>query len=190
MIFRRGFDIMIAKWGVHMRIIKEEQKKTYQTDTGLMQTVAEILNHVRNQGDAALAEYAEKFDGIHGMPLEITKEDVQRAYAEVPAETVEYLKFAARQLENYAKNQLACLHEMEMDSEVEGIRLGHRLIPVETCGCYVPGGRYPLPSSALMSVLTAKIAGVKNVYACCPPSKQHGTVHPVVLAAMDIAGAG
>lgn len=172
-----------------MKIIKQEQKKTYQADGELIQTVAGILAQVQSRGDAALKEYAEKFDGLRDAPLELTKADVEKAYQSIPAETVDYLQFAARQIKSYAQNQLACLHEMEMDSEIEGIRLGHRLVPVETCGCYVPGGRYPLPSSALMSVLTAKIAGVKNVYACCPPSKQHGTVHPVVLAAMDIAGA-
>ncbi len=172
-----------------MKIIKEEQKKTYETNQSLVTTVAEILEQVRARGDKALGEYAKRFDGLEGVPLEITRQDIQAAYRQVPAETVENLRFAARQIENYAKNQLACLREMEMDSEVEGIRLGHRLIPVETCGCYVPGGRYPLPSSALMSVLTAKIAGVQNVYACCPPAKAYGTVHPVVLAAMDIAGA-
>lgn len=172
-----------------MKIIKQEQKKTYRADRELARTVSDILAQVQSRGDVALTEYAEKFDGVRNTLIEITKEDVEKAYQSIPAETVECLQFAARQIKNYAENQLACLHEMEMDSEIEGIRLGHRLVPVETCGCYVPGGRYPLPSSALMSVLTAKIAGVKNVYACCPPSRQHGTVHPVVLAAMDIAGA-
>lgn len=172
-----------------MKIIKEEQNRTYQADASLVGTVAEILETVKNRGDAALVEYAEKFDRLADAPIEITKADVEAAYKAVSKETVEYLRFAARQLETYAKHQLDCMKNMEYDSEVEGIRLGHRLIPVETCGCYVPGGRYPLPSSALMSVLTAKIAGVQNVYACCPPSRQHKTVHPVVLVAMDIAGA-
>lgn len=69
-----------------------------------------------------------------------------------------------------------------------GVTLGHRLIPIHSCGAYVPGGRYPLPSTALMSIIPAKVAGVKRVAACSPPSTEYGGIHPAVLAAMDIAG--
>lgn len=172
-----------------MKLLKMDQKKTYQTDAALTETVAGILSDIKENGDAALLAYAQKFDNNMRERAEISKEEVAAAYRQVSAETVETLKFAAAQIGGFAKKQLACMRELETESGVAGITLGHRLIPVETCGCYVPGGRYPLPSSALMSVLVAKIAGVPNVYACCPPSKEHGTIHPVVLVAMDIAGA-
>lgn len=172
-----------------MKFLKEDTYTTHQSDDNLVNYVNDILNNVKTQGDNLIKELSIKFDGVDKENILIGKDEIKAAYDSVSKETIEHLNFAAAQIKNYATKQLECIKEMEIQSPINGVTLGHRLIPVETCGCYVPGGRYPLPSSALMSVLVAKIAGVKNVYACCPPSKQYGTINPVVIVAMDIAGA-
>ena len=172
-----------------MKIIKQDMKKTYQRDAALTNTVLGIIDKVRTDKDKALIQYAQNFDHIDIDSVLITREQIENAYKQVSQETIDHIKFAAKQIENYAKHQLATMQEMEFKSEVPGVTLGHRRIPVETVGSYIPSGRYPLPSSALMNILTAKVAGVKNVYACAPPFKGYGTIHPVVLVAMDISGA-
>lgn len=113
---------------------------------------------------------------------------IQAAYRQVAPETVAYLRKAAAQITFYAEQQKKCLLPLETDSPVPGVRLGHRLVPVEAVGAYVPGGRYPLPSTALMLAIPARVAGVRRIAACSPPSRDHGTIHPAVLVAMDLAG--
>ena len=121
--------------------------------------------------------------------MRVDRAQVEAAYAQVDQETVDSIKFAAGQIRIFAEQQLACLKELDFQSRVPGLELGHKLVPVERCGCYIPSGRYPLPSTALMSILVAKTAGVKEVAACSPPFAGCGTIHPAVLVAMDIAGA-
>jgi histidinol dehydrogenase/sulfopropanediol 3-dehydrogenase len=152
------------------------------------QTVKNILRMVKEKGDSAIAELTLRYDGVELKQLKVPKEAVVEAYSVVPRSTVEALRFAAEQVRFFAQQQLSCLKELEC-SNVAGVVLGHRLVPVDSCGAYVPGGRYPLPSSALMSIIPAKVAGVRRVAACSPPSKEHGGIHPAVLVAMDIAGA-
>lgn len=172
-----------------MKFIKEALKKTYERDEKVIALVGEILDRVKEKGDEVLIQLAKQFDGVELKTVKVNKEMVQAAYHQVDLKTVEHLKFAAQQIEFFAKKQLECLKPLEIKSQLEGVVLGHKLIPVSSCGCYIPGGRYPLPSSALMSVITAKVAGVKKVLACCPPDKRHGNIHPAVLVALDIAGA-
>jgi histidinol dehydrogenase/sulfopropanediol 3-dehydrogenase len=100
---------------------------------------------------------------------------------------VETLEYAADRIRRFAVRQRECIRELRWE-ESPGIVLGHRLIPVDSCGCYVPAGRYPLPSTALMSAIPARVAGVRRVAACSPASAEWGGIHPVVLVAMDIAG--
>lgn len=172
-----------------MKAIKKAEKKTYQRDAALTSTVMDIIDEVRAHGDDALVRYAKKFDHIDIASVKVPPEDVKKAHEQVSADTVKHIRFAAEQIRFFAQEQLKCLQPLHINGKVEGLELGHRLVPVESCGCYIPSGRYPLPSSALMSVIVAKVAGVKHAAACSPPFAGYGTIHPAVLVAMDIAGA-
>lgn len=172
-----------------MKTIKSAAKKTYQRDMELTRTVMDIIDNVRANGDQALIEYAEKFDHMKIDTVKVAPEAVKAAYDQVDAETLEAIRFAESQIRFFAEKQRECLKDLTVHSAVEGLELGHRMIPVERVGCYVPAGRHPLPSSALMGIVTAKVAGVKEVIACSPAVKDYGTIHPAVLVAMDIAGA-
>lgn len=172
-----------------MEVVKQAVKKTYERDQSLTELVSDIIEQVKAEGDKKLLELSEKFDRVVLDKVRVSKETIAAAYEQIDPKTVDALRFAASNISFYAKKQYECLQALKVNSPVPGVTLGHKLIPIERCGVYIPGGRYPLPSSALMSILTAKIAGVKSVCACCPPSREHGTIHPAVLVAMDIAGA-
>ncbi|MDO4581760.1 MAG: histidinol dehydrogenase [Bacillota bacterium] len=172
-----------------MKTIKAAVKKTYERNQALTDTVLAIIDEVKSRGDAALIDYAKKFDHIDISTVRIGAEQVKKAYEQVDSETVKHIRFAADQIRFFAEQQLACLQPLDIQSSIKGLELGHKLVPVERCGCYIPSGRYPLPSTALMSILVAKVAGVKQVAACSPPFAGYGTIHPAVLVAMDIAGA-
>lgn len=171
-----------------MKCIKEATAKTYGKDLATINAVAEIIENVRTNGDAEIYALSKKFDNLELDAIRVSPETVQAAYEQTSSETIEALKAAAEQIRFYAQKQLSCLKELNIDSPVPGVRLGHRLVPVDSVGCYVPGGRYPLPSTALMLAIPAKVAGVKRIAACSPASKVSGTIHPAVLVAMDIAG--
>ena len=173
-----------------MKYLKKAFEKNQQQSNELALTVQGIVDDVRSNGDQALLELGKKFDGVELNSVKISRDAVKRAYTLVSEDTVKHFKFAADQVRYFAEQQLKCMQPLSIpDSKVKGLELGHRLVPVETCGCYIPSGRYPLPSTAIMSVLVAKVAGVKHVAACSPPSAEHDTIHPAVLVAMDIAGA-
>ena len=172
-----------------MRYIKVANAEKAVRDADATKTVMDILDNVRTRKDAALMELARKFDGKEPEHLRVTKEDIEKAYTLVDPHTVEAFKKAAAQISFYAKEQLGCLKPLDVQSPIPGVELAHRLIPVDIAGLYVPGGRFPLPSTALMLVLPAKIAGVKKVVACSPMNKEYGTIHPATLVALDIAGA-
>jgi histidinol dehydrogenase/sulfopropanediol 3-dehydrogenase len=171
-----------------IRTIKRGEKKTYRRDQELTKAVMDIIDDVRTNGEAALISYAEKFDHITIAGVRVDPGLVKKAYEQVQPETVKHITFAADRIRAFAKRQLDCLKPLHYN-DIPGLELGHRLIPVEKCGCYIPSGRYPLPSTALMSVAVAKVAGVRRVAACSPPVAGYGAIHPAVLVAMDIAGA-
>jgi len=172
-----------------MKVLKTAKSNGNQQDMELMATVADLIKKVQLEGDQAILELTKKFDGVDTGSIRVSSQDIKKAYSLLEQETIDQLQYAAAQIRFFAEKQLECLKPVEVASKVEGVVLGHRLIPVNSCGAYIPGGRYPLPSSALMSVITAKVAGVKRVAACCPPSREHQGIHPAVLVAMDIAGA-
>lgn len=151
------------------------------------ETVSGILEKVKNEGDQAILELTERFDGVGLSGLRVPGSALKKAYDLVSGETVRSLEFAAEQIRFFARQQLQCLKPLEC-RRLPGVTLGHRLIPVRSCGAYIPAGRYPLPSTALMTIIPAKVAGVERVAACSPPSREHGTIHPAVLVGMDIAG--
>lgn len=172
-----------------MKILKQPEKKTYERDAQLTKTVVDIIDNVRTNGDQALVEYAAKFDKMDIQTVWVDPEQVKAAYGKVDPETLEAIRFSAGQIRFFAEQQRGCLKDLDIQGKVPGLEIGHRMVPVERCGCYVPAGRHPLPSSALMGVVTAKVAGVKQVAACSPAFPGFGSIHPAVLVAMDIAGA-
>lgn len=181
--------LVIDLGGERMRYYKTAKEAKEVRDAQATKTVADIICEVRKRGDEALKDFAMKFDHAELKDIRVTKEDIDKAYEQVDAKIVESFKKAAEQISFYAKAQLDCIKPLDIQSPIAGVELGHRLIPVDGAGLYVPGGRFPLPSTALMLTIPAKIAGVKRAAVCSPANKQFGAIHPAALVAMDIAGA-
>lgn len=172
-----------------MRYYKSAKEAKEVRDAQATKAVADIICEVRQRGDEALRDFAKKFDNAELKNIRVTKEEIDKAYGQVDDKVVDSFKKAAEQITFYAKAQLDCIKPLDVQSPIAGVELGHRLIPVDGAGLYVPGGRFPLSSTALMLTIPAKIAGVKCVAACSPANKQFGTIHPANIVAMDIAGA-
>jgi histidinol dehydrogenase/sulfopropanediol 3-dehydrogenase len=168
--------------------IKQARERSRAADAELERAVRSIIDDVRVRGEAALLDYAEKFDNASLKTARVGREAVLAAYGQVSPQTLDALRFAHGRIKAFAERQRACLHDLGFTDCAGAVELGHRLLPVESCGCYVPSGRHPLPSSALMSITTAKAAGVRRI-AAASPAFRGGGIHPAVLAAMDIAGA-
>ena len=181
--------IAIDLGGDIMRYYKEAKEAKEVRDAQATKAVADIICQVRTDGDKALKDLAKKFDNADLTEIRVSKEEIAKAYTMVDEKVVESFKKAAKQIEFYAKEQLNCIKPLDVQSPIAGVELGHRLIPVDNAGLYVPGGRFPLPSTALMLTIPAKIAGVKRVVACSPANKEYGMIHPATLVALDIAGA-
>jgi len=171
-----------------MLVIKKPVLQGQQTDDLVKERVSQILAKVRKEGDKGLGEYNKLFDNYERDDLLITEEEIKKAYCQINTTTLDDLKFAAKNIKEFAKCQKEVLHDIEKEI-LPGVYLGHRVIPVEACAGYIPGGRYPLPSSALMSIIPAKVAGVKRIAACSPKGKDQESIHPATLVAMDLSGA-
>ncbi len=167
------------------RALPVDPDTTVSADAETTLHVQEIIDHIRREGEPAVAEYARRFDGWEGQ---FTLSDSERAMliARVPQQVQDDITFAWQQIRRFAEAQRASLTEFELETE-PGVTLGQHIVPVQVAGCYVPGGRYAHVASALMSITTAKVAGVPTVIACSPP--RGGSIHPAVAYAMDIAGA-
>ena len=144
-------------------------------------SVNDIINAVRKDGDNAVRKYAKKFGDGDLSAFKLTEDEIKEVIKQVDEKTIETIKFAVKNVKEFAKAQLSSLKELEV--EVNGNILGHKIIPIESVGCYIPGGNYPLPSSAIMTVVPAKVAGVKRVVAMSPK------IQPVTVAAAYYAGA-
>jgi sulfopropanediol 3-dehydrogenase len=162
----------------------EEEK--FAADRKVRQTVETILDDVIARGDAAVRELSAKFDRWEPKDFRLSPAEIQTLIDSLPAQVIEDIKFAQAQIRRFAEVQRAALCDVEVET-LPGVRLGHRNIPVASVGCYVPGGRYPMVASAHMSVLTAKVAGVKRVAACTPPL--NGVPPAATVAAMALGGA-
>lgn len=171
-----------------MKELKRSEKRTEADRSALRQKVGEIIENVIKNGDHALIEYNTKFDQCERQTLRISQEEIQEAYDQVSPEDLADIKGAAANIEAFAKAQKGTVGTLTDFSPSEGIRLGHRVIPVDSCCCYVPGGGYPLYSTALMLGIPAKAAGVKRIKACSPVIKGTTKIHPKTLVAMDVAG--
>ena len=155
-------------------------------DAKVRQIVEDVLKDIRTRGDAAVRDYSQKFDKWSPTSFRLSKEDIAAAYKELTQQNIDDIKFAQAQVRNFAQIQRAALKDVEVET-LPGVVLGHKNVPVNSVGCYVPGGKYPLVASAHMSVVTAKVAGVKRVIAAAPPFG--GKVSPAIVVAMDMAGA-
>ena len=155
-------------------------------DAKVRQTVESILDDVKKRGNAAIRELSEKFDKWSPASFKLTPQEIERAIAQVPKRDLDDIKFAQTQVRNFAQAQRDSMRDVEVET-LPGVLLGHRHIPVNSIGCYVPGGRYPMVASAHMSIVTARVAGVKRIIACAPPYK--GGPHPAIVAAMHFGGA-
>ena len=169
----------------HLKTGKPGEEVASQ-DAGVRKTVEGILDDITRRGDAALRDYSEKFDNWNPPSFRLTDEEVQSCYREVSDRVTEDIRFAQTQIRNFALHQRNALRDVEVET-LPGVILGHRNIPVNSVGCYVPGGRYPMVASAHMSVVTAKVAGVQRIIATAPPSQ--GKPHPAIVVAMDMGGA-
>ncbi|MCR5135224.1 MAG: histidinol dehydrogenase [Clostridiales bacterium] len=171
-----------------MQTIKEAKPRTEAENQERAALVSGIIARVRTEGDAALAAYNEQFDGCLRESLRVTEQEIRAAYEQVPEEMIADMRQAAANIRAFAEAQRASMHELSGFAPVQGMDLGHRIIPVSSCLCYVPGGNYPLYSTALMLGIPAKAAGVGRVCACSPAVKGTGSIEPKTLVAMDIAG--
>ena len=149
-------------------------------------TVESMLNDVGERGDAAVRELSAKLDKWSPASFRLSDEQIENIVSDLPQQVIDDIKFAQTQIRNFAQKQRDALRDIEVET-LPGVILGHKNIPVNSVGCYVPGGRYPMVASAHMSVLTAKVAGVKRVIACTPPI--NGEIPAATVAAMYMAGA-
>lgn len=155
-------------------------------DTKVFESVRDIINDIIQNGDEAVLKYSKKFDNWAPKSFRLSEEQIEEVIKSIPEQTIEDIKFAQAQIRRFAEAQKASLLDLEIET-LPGVILGHKNIPVSSACCYIPGGRYPMLASAHMSVLTAKVAGVKRVVACTPPS--NGTIPKETVCAMHFAGA-
>jgi len=155
-------------------------------DTKVRETVESILADIETRKDQAVKDLSKKFDNWAPADFKLSAAEVERAISQVRKRDLEDIKFAQAQVRNFAQKQRDTMKDLEVET-LPGVVLGHRHIPVNSIGCYVPGGRYPMVASAHMSIVTAKVAGVKRIIACAPPFK--GGPHPAIVAAMHFGGA-
>lgn len=170
---------------IRTRIIRiKEPKRDAVSDTGPIEaTVREIIASVRERGDAAVREYSRKFDKSDISRFEITQEERLKAVADLDPQTRKDTGFAIANVKAFAKAQFDTILPLEVET-LPGLHLGHRVIPIEVVGAYVPGGRYPLLSAPVMTIVPAKVAGCDQVIACLPPN-----AHPAMIAGCHLSGA-
>ena len=164
--------------------ISDEEKA--QADAQVRATVEGILADIDARGDAAVREYSEKFDDWSPASFRLERAQIDACYDQLTDRQINDIKFAQAQIRNFATIQRAALQDVEHET-MPGVILGHKNVPVNSVGSYVPGGKYPMVASAHMSVVTAKVAGVKRIITCAPPYR--GQVSPAIVVAQDLGGA-
>lgn len=170
------------------RILKNgiTEEASASNDAKVRQIVENILGDIESKGDSAVRELSEKFDNWSPEQFRLSEEQIQACVDALDESTRHDIEFAQQQVRNFAQIQRDSMKDVEVET-MPGVVLGHKNIPVNSVGCYIPGGKYPLVASAHMSVLTAKVAGVKRVIACAPPF--NGQPNVAIVAAMAMAGA-
>jgi sulfopropanediol 3-dehydrogenase len=157
-----------------------------EDDAKVRATVENVLADISERGDAAVRELSVRFDGWDRADYRLTDQEIQDCLGQLSQRDLDDIRFAQAQVKNFAEHQRASMKDLEVET-LPGIVLGHKNIPVNSVGCYVPGGKYPLLASAHMSVITARVAGVPRVITCAPPFQ--GKPAPAIVAAQHLAGA-
>lgn len=157
-----------------------------KADAQVRKTVEDILEDIDTRGDAALRDLSAKFDKWSPDSFRLSREQIDACYEEMDEQALSDIRFAQEQVRNFAQIQRNSMQDVEVET-LPGVTLGHKNVPVNSVGCYIPGGKYPLIASAHMSVVTAKVAGVPRIIATAPPF--NGRPHPAIVVAMDMAGA-
>lgn len=157
-----------------------------EDDARVRATVEEVLKDIETHGDAAVRALSAKYDHYEPASFRLTPSEITAAMQQVSARDMADIRFAQDQIRRFAQAQRASMTDIEVET-LPGVTLGHRHIPVQSVGCYVPGGKFPMVASAHMSVLTASVAGVPRIIAAAPPVK--GAPHPAIVAAMHLGGA-
>ena len=171
-----------------IRYLKEGKSalERSEDDAKVRQIVETTLSDIEARGDAAVRELAEKFDNYSPPSYRLSESEIQALISEVSPRDIEDIKFAQAQVRKFAEAQRASMQDIEVET-LPGVILGHKNIPVQSVGCYVPAGKFPMVASAHMSVLTASVAGVPRIVASTPPFQ--GKPNPAVIAAMHMGGA-
>lgn len=162
------------------------QEEKVESNKKVQSIVEDIIADIEKNGDSAVRNYSEKFDNWTPKSFRLSREEINACYNELDEQVISDIRWAQEQVRNFAQVQRESMKDVEVET-IPGVVLGHKHIPMESVGCYVPGGKYPLVASAHMSVVTAKVAGVKRVIACAPPFA--GKPSPAIVVAMDMAGA-
>ncbi|EPF0043525.1 histidinol dehydrogenase [Enterobacter hormaechei] len=163
--------------------IKRPQGQDAQADRSLTEKVSAIIERVKTEGDTALRAFSQQFDNVVPTQFEVSEQEIAEALQGMDAQTRRDSEFAINQVRRFAQAQLATMQPLEVET-LPGVHLGHRIIPVQTVGCYVPGGRYPILSAPVMSIVPATVAGCEQIIACLPPG-----AHPAMIAVCHLAGA-
>lgn len=163
--------------------IKRPQGQDAQADRSLTEKVSAIIERVKTEGDTALRAFSQQFDRVVPAQFEVSEQEIAEALEGMDAQTRRDSEFAINQVRRFAQAQLATMLPLEVET-LPGVHLGHRIIPVQTVGCYVPGGRYPILSAPVMSIVPATVAGCEQIIACLPPG-----AHPAMIAVCHLAGA-
>ena len=169
----------------HLKSAKSADARA-EEDAKVRAVVEATLKDIETRGDVAVRELSQKFDGFAPASFRLTESEIEAAISKVSARDMEDIRFAQAQVRNFAEAQRASMTDIEVET-LPGVILGHRNIPVQSVGCYVPGGKFPMVASAHMSVLTASVAGVPRIVASAPPVD--GAPHPAIVAAMHMGGA-
>jgi sulfopropanediol 3-dehydrogenase len=157
-----------------------------EADAKVRATVESIIADIEARGDDAVRDYSKQFDNWDPAEFRLSQKQIEQAVAKLSPREIEDIRFAQTQIRNFARIQRESMKDVEVET-LPGVVLGHRHIPVNAVGCYVPGGKYPMIASAHMSVLTAKVAGVERIVSTAPPFQ--GEPHPAIVTAMHFAGA-
>jgi sulfopropanediol 3-dehydrogenase len=166
-----------------VQYVKAPERDSISDNASVETLVAQIISDVRERGDAAVRDYSVKFDKAELAAFEVTPEEREAALAELDPQTRADTEFAIGNVRKFAEAQLATILPLEIELR-PGLHLGHRVIPIERVGCYVPGGRYPLLSAPIMTIVPAKVAGCDEVIACLPPN-----AHRAMIAGCHLSGA-
>ncbi len=157
-----------------------------ENNTNVKNSVEEILASIEENGDQAVRILSRKFDSYQPKSFKLTEQEIEDAIAKVSKRDIDDIKYAQSQIQKFAEAQLKSMKDIEVETQ-PGVILGHKNIPVQSVGCYVPGGKFPMVASAHMSVLTARVAGVPRIVASAPPHE--GNPHPAIVTAMHLGGA-